>query len=212
MGLPARSSFRLDVSDLAVCSPPSSAVCSPDDPDLGRPFRNDQNELREKLLCKNSQADSSYTVLDPDGLDIACVHLPVNSRYSLTVYGDASFAIGLLKQNTFGYVIYLKGTPILRGSLKQTIVVDSSCSAEFVAASVAVKQLLHAENMIGFLGFTCVKALSDVYQLYGLSPHRDQPGKTREYPSPSDPVPSRQVLCFSRGCEVAVLRHRGNGS
>jgi hypothetical protein len=36
-------------------------------------------------------------------------------------------------------------------------VVDSSCSAEYVAASIACKQLLHAENMIGFLGFSCPK-------------------------------------------------------
>ncbi len=71
---------------------------------------------------------------------------------------DASFAIGILKQSVSGYVIYLNGTtPLLWGSLKQTIVVDSSCSAEYVAASVACKQAIHAENIIGFLGFTCEK-------------------------------------------------------
>ncbi len=48
------------------------------------------------------------------------------------------------------------------GSLKQTIVVDSSCSAEFVASSIVCKQLLHAENMISFLGFSCPKP----YRLY----------------------------------------------
>ena len=42
------------------------------------------------------------------------------------------------------------------------MVVDSSSSAEFVAASVTCKQLLHAENMIGFLGFSCPKP----YKLY----------------------------------------------
>jgi hypothetical protein len=41
--------------------------------------------------------------------------------------------------------------------LKQTIVVDSSCSAEYVAASIACKQATHAENMIGSLGFSCTK-------------------------------------------------------
>jgi hypothetical protein len=78
------------------------------------------------------------------------------------VFGDASFATGELKQSVTGYVIFLNGVPLLWGSLKQTIVVDSSCSAEFVAASVACKQLIHAENMIAFLGFSCVKP----YRMY----------------------------------------------
>jgi hypothetical protein len=56
-----------------------------------------------------------------------------------------------------GYIIYVNGTPLMWRSLKQTIVVDSSCSAEYVAASVACKQVIHAENIIQFLGFTCVK-------------------------------------------------------
>ncbi len=72
-------------------------------------------------------------------------------------YADASFAVGELKQSVSGYVIYLNGVPILWGSLKQTIVVNSSCSAEFVAASIACKQLLHVENMVGFFGFSCPK-------------------------------------------------------
>ena len=40
--------------------------------------------------------------------------------------------------------------------------VDSSCSAEFVAASIVCKQLIHAENMVAFLGFSCPKP----YHLY----------------------------------------------
>ncbi len=56
-----------------------------------------------------------------------------------------------------GHIVYLNGTPLLWGSVKQTIVVDSSCSAEYVAASVACKQAIHAENIIGFLGFSCFK-------------------------------------------------------
>jgi hypothetical protein len=95
--------------------------------------------------------------LDPDFIDIPRISLPVNSRYRLVVYADASFAIGELKQSVSGFVIYLNGVPILWGSLKQTIVVDSSCSAEFVAASVGCKQLLHAENMVAFFGFNCPK-------------------------------------------------------
>ena len=51
----------------------------------------------------------------------------------------------------------LNGIPWLFGSLKQTIVVDSTCSAEYVAASICCKQILEAENMVQFLGFTCPK-------------------------------------------------------
>jgi hypothetical protein len=83
--------------------------------------------------------------------------LPLNARYRLIIYADASFAVGELKQSVSGYVIYLNGTPLLWGSLKQTVVVDSSCSAEYVAASIACKQAIHAENIIQFLGFSCMK-------------------------------------------------------
>jgi hypothetical protein len=41
-------------------------------------------------------------------------------------------------------------------------VVDSSASAEFVAASIVTKQILHAENMIAFFDFSCPKP----YRLY----------------------------------------------
>jgi hypothetical protein len=134
--------------------------------DTGMIIVDGENELRTQLLCKAqlSEDDSvmDYSVHDPDHLDIPRVLLAVNSRYSLLAYGDASFAVGEMKQSVSGYVIYLNGTPLLWGSLKQTIVVDSSCSAEYVAASITCKQLLHAENMVGFLGFSCPKP----YRLY----------------------------------------------
>jgi hypothetical protein len=122
------------------------------------------NELAQRSLClaRSTANDSSYGVDDIEGLDLVRVSLPVNPRYSLVVFGDASFANGELKQSVTGFVIYLNGVPLLWGSLKQTIVVDSSCSAEFVAASVACKQLIHAENMLGFLGFSCPKP----YRMY----------------------------------------------
>ena len=56
----------------------------------------------------------------------------------------------------------INGTPILWGSLKQTVVVDSTCSAEYVAASVCCKQIMQAENMVQFLDFTCPKP----YRMY----------------------------------------------
>jgi hypothetical protein len=117
-----------------------------------------ENEvLHKSMLMAQPVSTPEYKVLDPDFIDIPRLSLPVNSKYRLVVYADASFAIGELKQSVSGYVIYLNGVPILWGSLKQTIVVDSSCSAEFVAASIGCKQLLHAENTVAFFGFNCPK-------------------------------------------------------
>jgi hypothetical protein len=105
------------------------------------------NELREHAI---------YKVRDEiANVDISPVILPENQRYNLTIYADASFAVGPLMQSVSGYIIYLNGSPLLWGSLKQTIIVDSSCSAEYVAASVACKQAIYAENLIGFMGFSC---------------------------------------------------------
>jgi hypothetical protein len=107
------------------------------------------NELRQKSL---------YRVRDEIAdIDIQPVVLQINSRFRLIIYADASFAIGDTKQSVSGYVVFLNGTPFLWGSLKQTIVVDSSCSAEYVAASIACKQAIYAENLIAFLGFSCPK-------------------------------------------------------
>ncbi len=90
-------------------------------------------------------------------VDISPIVLPLNEKYNLVIYADASFAVGPLKQSVSGYVIFLNESPLLWGSMKQTIIVDSSCSAEYVAASVACKQAIYAENLIGFLGFSCRK-------------------------------------------------------
>ena len=136
---------------------------SPDAPSLndntGTLLQAGENEVLHKtlLLATQIQPPHEYNVLDPDLIDIPRLVLPVNSRYRLVVYADASFAIGENKQSVSGFVVYLNGVPILWGSLKQTIVVDSSCSAEFVAASIGCKQLLQAENMVGFFGFSCPK-------------------------------------------------------
>ena len=109
----------------------------------------EMNELREKSLYKVKE--------DIADEDIRPVILPLNERYNLIIYSDASFAVGDTKQSVSGFVVFLNGTPLLWGSLKQTVVVDSSCSAEYVAASIACKQAIHAENIIGFLGFSCKK-------------------------------------------------------
>ena len=76
------------------------------------------NELREKALYKVKTEIANE--------DIKPVILPLNERYNLIIYADASFAVGDTMQSVSGYIIYLNGTPLLWGSLKQTIVVDSS--------------------------------------------------------------------------------------
>ncbi len=115
-------------------------------------------------------------------VDIQPIMLPLNKRYNLIIYADASFAVGDTMQSVSGYVIFLNGTPLLWGSLKQTIVVDSSCSAEYVAASVACKQAIHAENMIGFLGFSCRKPYvmyTDSTACLGIATNANRLGNVR---------------------------------
>jgi len=108
------------------------------------------NELEETNLYK----------LDPDideaTIDIEKVLADVNNRFTVVAYSDASFAVGDTKQSISGFTILINGTPILWGSLKQTVVVDSTCSAEYVAASICCKQIIQAENMVQFLDFSCV--------------------------------------------------------
>jgi hypothetical protein len=70
--------------------------------------------------------------------------------------------VGEEKASISGLVIFVNGTPLIWGSMKQTTVADSTCSSEFVAASVCCKQLQHVENMFRFLGYLCPKP----YKLY----------------------------------------------
>jgi hypothetical protein len=114
------------------------------------------NELEETNLYKLNPD------LDDESLDIVKILAPTNDRFTTVAYTDASFAVGETKQSISGFVILINGTPILWGSLKQTIVVDSTCSAEYVAASICCKQIMHAENMVQFLDFTCPKP----YKMY----------------------------------------------
>jgi hypothetical protein len=157
-------SVRPPVDPLSGESPGEPDVAISDD--LGDHISESHNEITKHTLCHGkilvSEVNPSYFVDDPEHLDIQRVTLPVNPRYSLQAYGDASFAVGESKQSVTGFIVYLNGVPLLWGSLKQTVVVDSSCSAEFVAASVTCKHVLHAENMIGFLGFTTPKP----YRIY----------------------------------------------
>ena len=109
------------------------------------------SELQEKDLYKLLPED------DDRKLDIEQIMPATNLRFTLVAYSDASFAVGELKQSITGFLVMINGTPLLWGSLKQTTVVDSTCSAEYVASSVCCKQILQAENMMQFLEFTCPK-------------------------------------------------------
>jgi hypothetical protein len=108
------------------------------------------NELKESDLYKLDEHD------DPT-LDIAKVLEPTNERFTKVAYADASFAATGLKQSISGLSVMINGTPILWSSLKQTVVVDSTCSSEYVAASVCSKSVMQVENMVQFLKFTCPK-------------------------------------------------------
>jgi hypothetical protein len=154
--------------------------------DLGSSISSDDNEVTKHSICQGkalfSTVGLSYAVEDAEQLDIPRVVLPVNSRYRLMAYGDASFATGETKQSITGFVVYLNGVPLLWGSLKQTVVVDSSCSAEYVAASVTCKQLVHAENMLGFLGFSSPKPYplyTDSKACYHIASNPDRLGNVR---------------------------------
>jgi hypothetical protein len=114
------------------------------------------NELEENNLYKLDP------VFDDESLDITKTLAPTNKRFTKVAYSDASFAVGSTKQSISGFIVMINGVPILWGSLKQTVVVDSTCSAEYVAASICCKQILHAENMVQFLEFTCPRP----YKMY----------------------------------------------
>ena len=98
-------------SELIPSSTRASCPCVPEmkgnviseSDDLGS--MTEMNELREKSLykVKDEIADE----------DIRPIILPINKRYNLIIYADASFAIGDTKQSVSGYVIFLNGTPLL---------------------------------------------------------------------------------------------------
>jgi hypothetical protein len=106
-------------------------------------------ELDEKNLYKLNP------LVDDLSVDLLKVLAPTNKRFTKVAYSDASFAVGESKQSVTGFIVMINGIPLLFGSLKQTVVVDSTCSAEYVAASVCCKRIMEIENMVQFLGFTC---------------------------------------------------------
>ncbi len=114
------------------------------------------NDVEENNLYK------LHPTLDDQSLDVEKKLAPTNKWFTVVAYSDSSFAVGETKQSISGFDIMINDSPVLWGSLKQTVVVDSTCSAEYVAASICCKQIMHAENMIQFLEFTCVRP----YKMY----------------------------------------------
>jgi hypothetical protein len=115
-------------------------------------------------------------------MDITTPPLPVSDRFTTSAYTDAAFAVGLLKISISGLTIFVNCTPIMWASLQQTTNVDSTCSAEFVAASVCCKQLMHVENMFRFLGFLCRKpypVYTDSQASLSIASNRQRMGKIR---------------------------------
>lgn len=137
-------------SEDALCDQHTSTLA---DYSIGDPAQ--VNELEENHLYKLDDFDDVQ-------LDIEKHLADTNQRFTKVAYSDASFAIGETKQSISGFIVMINGVPILWGSLKQTVVVDSTCSAEYVAASICCKQIIQAENMVQFLDFTCPKP----YKMY----------------------------------------------
>ena len=108
------------------------------------------SEFKESDVYKLDEYEDS-------ALEIPKLLEATNERFTTVAYSDASFASTEMKQSISGLVVMINGTPILWSSLKQTGVVDSTCSSEYVAASVCSKQIMQVENMVQFLKFTCPK-------------------------------------------------------
>ena len=108
------------------------------------------SEFKESDVYKLDEYEDS-------SLEIPKLLEATNERFTTVAYSDASFASTEMKQSISGLVVMINGTPILWSSLKQTGVVDSTCSSEYVAASVCSKQIMQVENMVQFLKFTCPK-------------------------------------------------------
>ena len=72
-------------------------------------------------------------IIDSSGDEDGSLTIQYSKRFTVVAYTDASFAVNELKQSISDWIVYVNGTPILWGSQRQTVVVDSSCSAEYVA-------------------------------------------------------------------------------
>ncbi len=138
--------------------------------------------------------------------------LPTTTRFTTVGYTDASFAVGEKKVGISSYTILVNCTPLMRGSMQQTTPPDSTCSAEFVAASVCCKQLSHVENMFRFLGFLCMPQTVPALYRFPGQPFNcflfTQDGQDTSY---CHQMSSCSWYGFERRCEAYLWRYRGHG-
>ena len=112
------------------------------------------NEFGEKDLYRDEDDVSDDEDADKDRV--------TTKQFRIVAYSDASFAVDEKAQSVSGWVVYLNGSPILFGSRRQAVVVDSSCSAEYVAASMCVKKIMELVNILKFVGIHCERP----YKMY----------------------------------------------
>jgi hypothetical protein len=142
-------------STVSACTATVSSIPALDDPSLAS--TSDPSDPPSLAAHATQEDFVLHFANSHKDMDITTPSLPVSQRFTMSAYTDASFAVGLLKLSTSGFTIFVNCTPIMWASIQQTTNVDSTCSAEFVAASVCCKQLVHVENMFRFLGFLCPK-------------------------------------------------------
>jgi hypothetical protein len=71
------------------------------------------------------------------------------ANLSVAAYTDADFAGDLvMRKSTSGLLCTANGAPVIWRSKLQTIVAQSTAEAEFVAASMAVRDILWLHNLL----------------------------------------------------------------
>lgn len=76
-----------------------------------------------------------------------------NDQFSLVCYTDSNYG-GCLdtRRSTSSWIVMLANTPVIWRSERQSITATSTCEAEFVAASTAVKEVVWMRNFLYELG------------------------------------------------------------
>jgi hypothetical protein len=133
----------------------------------------------------------------------------VSKLFTMVARADASFAVGPKKQSISGWIVMVNGVPMVWGSLKQTAVVDSSCSAEHVAASICMKQVKSVEAMISFLDVNCSRpypVYTDSQAFKFIGDNTTKLGRVRHL----DNVRTHMVRCYISLGEVELISPVGN--